>query len=475
MELFCPIVILSVLASSEAVGFHGFHFKGLEEPSWLGSRTITEKWIEQTLDHFNHRDDRTWNMRYYEEDRYFNGTGPILVFLGGEWEISPGYLNSGLMYEIGKQHGALMFYTEHRYYGKSEPTKNLSSANMQYLSVDQALADVAYFVKEKKAEREAEDAKVVVFGGSYSGNMAAWMRIKYPHLIQGAVASSAPVYAKADFYEYYETVTEALKRHGDECVASVKVAIEQTEEMLASQAGAEMIQILFNLCSAVNVTSRNEVSYFMNYVAEKFAGAVQYNKGGVGRNSTIGGLCATMADKKIGAPVKRLATLFKKESCTKDADYSNFLETMRSEKFEPSEATRQWFFQTCTEYGYYQTTNSSRSVFGTLFELDFFVDLCQNLYGEYYDKNLLEYGVSRTNIQYGGRLPDVTNVIFTNGDVDPWHRLSVLEDLNESSPAILISGTSHCEDLKSSKSARTSPELEGARKRVNKLVSTWLI
>ena len=29
-------------------------------------------------------------------------------------------------------------------------------------------------------------------------SMAAWMRIKYPHLIAGSVASSGPVFAKVD-------------------------------------------------------------------------------------------------------------------------------------------------------------------------------------------------------------------------------------------------------------------------------------
>lgn len=40
----------------------------------------------------------------------------------------------------------------------------------------------------------------------------------------------------------------------------------------------------------------------------------------------------------------------------------------------------------------------------------------------------------------GGLRPDLTKVIFTNGDIDPWHAISVLEDLNTLSPAILING-----------------------------------
>lgn len=61
---------------------------------------------------------------------------------------------------------------------------NTSSENLQYLSVDQALADVAYFIETKKKERNLENSTVVVFGGSYAGNMAAWARLKYPHLIK---------------------------------------------------------------------------------------------------------------------------------------------------------------------------------------------------------------------------------------------------------------------------------------------------
>jgi serine protease 16 len=55
---------------------------------------------------------------------------------------------------------------------------------MQYLNVDQALADVAYFIDNRKFQMNISNSKVIVFGGSYAGNMAAWIRTKYPHLIK---------------------------------------------------------------------------------------------------------------------------------------------------------------------------------------------------------------------------------------------------------------------------------------------------
>lgn len=48
-------------------------------------------------------------------------------------------------------------------------------------------------------------------------------------------------------------------------------------------------------------------------------------------------------------------------------------------------------------------------------------------------------GVSRTNIVFGSTSPDVDNVMFVNGEIDPWHALGVLQDVNDKSPAILIS------------------------------------
>lgn len=134
---------------------------------------------------------------------------------------------------------------------------------------------------------------------------------------------------------------------------------------------------------------------------------------------------------------------------------------------------RQWYYQTCTEFGYYQTTNSTKSAFGTLFPLRFFEDLCVDLYGDYYNAHFLNTRTDRTNLMYGGLRPDLRRVIFTNGKVDPWHALSVLEDLNESSPAILIEGSSHCSDLYKDEYV-DPPALTRARERVRKIISSWI-
>jgi len=73
---------------------------------------------------------------------------------------------------------------EHRFYGPSQPTGDLTVASLRYLSSSQALADAARFVTHvSEVFSLPPNTKWVSFGGSYPGMMAGWLRLKYPHLV----------------------------------------------------------------------------------------------------------------------------------------------------------------------------------------------------------------------------------------------------------------------------------------------------
>lgn len=117
--------------------------------------------------------------------------------------------------------------------------RDLSTDNLGFLSSEQALADLAYFIAETNTKHNFSigSIKWIAFGGSYPGSLAAWLRLKYPHLVHGAISSSGPLLAKSDFNEYYDVVTDSLRTYSNACVDAVASSIQQVEVLLQHMIG----------------------------------------------------------------------------------------------------------------------------------------------------------------------------------------------------------------------------------------------
>ena len=57
-----------------------------------------------------------------------------------------------------------------------------------------------------KYNRSGADNSWFVFGGSYSGALSAWFRLKFPHLTCGSLASSGVVLAVYNFTDFDKQV-----------------------------------------------------------------------------------------------------------------------------------------------------------------------------------------------------------------------------------------------------------------------------
>ena len=96
------------------------------------------------------------------------------------------------MKKVAEEVGGLLVDAEHRFYGESQPFEGTMLENFGkieqngYLTSWQALADYATLISHLKSSKPgAEKSPVIAYGGSYGGMLSAWMRVKYPHLIDG--------------------------------------------------------------------------------------------------------------------------------------------------------------------------------------------------------------------------------------------------------------------------------------------------
>ncbi|CAH0727539.1 unnamed protein product, partial [Brenthis ino] len=417
-------------------------------PERCNSRHIRMRWIEQDLDHFDSKEKRRWKMRYFERLDLWKPGGPIYLFIGGEGRISPHWAMYGLTYELAQESYGAIYISEHRYYGASKPFNDTNVGNFKFLTVKQALADLEYLLKHIKEQPDFSYSKIVVIGCSYSGNLAAWMRLLYPDLVDAAIAGSAPVLAKKDFHEYYEKVSYDYELFGlSDCWESIQALFRKYDRLLQSDKGVEQLKQEENICDSYNLTILANQQRFLLYKLRDYATNAQYHT-----PSDIFKHCTSINN-----------SVNKDEKCL---DFNIYYEGENDDFLA-------WIYQTCTELGYFHTATSNKLPFTKKIPLSYYTNMCKERFGPEFDDKRIDDGIRNVNQLFGGLNPNVTKVVFTNGDIDPWSALGIVEDLSDEAPAIVIPCTSHCKDMHPSE-INDSEELREARRRIKYFIKKWI-
>ena len=166
---------------------------------------------------------------------------------------------------------------EHRFYGQSKPTEDMSRENMKYLSSRQGLEDAGRFISEISNNVNYNLTTWITFGGSYPGSLSAWMRLRFPHLVTGSVSSSGPLFAKLDYWEYLQVVADALDTTGPGCNVALTEALTTIEMMVEMEDTWQDLSNKFKLCSSLDGFNTMDVRSFMELLIDNLAGIVQYN------------------------------------------------------------------------------------------------------------------------------------------------------------------------------------------------------
>ncbi|XP_020814042.1 putative serine protease K12H4.7 [Drosophila serrata] len=439
-----------------------------EQPATQNRADIVQTlWIEQKLDHFDASETRTWQMRYMLNDALYKSGGPLFIYLGGEWEISSGRITGGHIYDMAKEHNGLLAYTEHRYYGQSKPLPDLSNENIKYLTVNQSLADLAYFIDTIKSTHEGlADSKVIIVGGSYSATMVTWFKKVYPDKVAGGWASSAPLLAKLNFVEYKEVTGQSIEQMGgSDCYKRIENGIAEMETMFATKRGAE-VKSLLKLCEPFDVYSDLDIWTLFSEISDIFAGVVQTHNAG-----QIEGVCQKImsGSNDLTGVAGYLLDVFD-ESGAKcyDLSYDAIIGVLLNTAYTGN-IMRQWIFQTCNEFGWYQTSGSSAQPFGTKFPVTLYTTMCADIYGSQYSNAFTTNQISTTNAYFGGLSPGVENVYLTHGQLDPWRAMGI----QDADQATVIPEYAHCKDFNSISSSDTA-EMKASKERIAELVREWV-
>lgn len=320
----------------------------------------------------------------------------------------------------------------------------------------------------------------LTFGGSYPGMLAAWARYKYPHLIHAAVSSSAPVHAQVRFTGYNDVVARSLAQPlvggSPPCLATIKQAFESLGAAAGTSSGQRELETAFHVCGTAALADKDGQRVFQEALWNSFP-AQSNDPACTSPGCNIDKVCNNfMLNTSLGSPLTRLAALVNvtQGPACMDTSYANYKATITNTTVAGG-TNRIWLYQTCAEFGFYQTcepdTHCPFTAEQGLVDLPWLLQDCLTAFN--ITPEQVEANVAWSNIFYGSDHPDGSRILFVNGDIDPWHALSVLQPLSSSEPAFVVPGASHHAWTHPALPS-DSPALIAARKQIAEIVASWL-
>lgn len=427
----------------------------------------TEKVFLQRVDHFNSRSTSTFEQRYYVNLNYTvknQSTNTILVYIGGEATLESRSVEGGSVIELANRTKAVILGLEHRFFGQSQPFNTLTSDNLKFLTIEQALADLAYFIDEMQAVYCSPSSlcSVAVVGGSYPGSLSSWFRLLYPHMAIASWASSAPILIKANYSEYDDHMATQIAKVSQKCLQSTQQIYNEINEIVGHNASqTQELKGMIGIKPTDNVTDLS----FLYMIADIFADTVQYSRSYPLLLSYCDEITqAATYNQRLSVLMNTLNIIINK-SGDPITNYDPYFAKDISAHGEATN-TRSWTWMTCNQVGWFQT--SSGRLRSPRVNIDYFRTLCQDLFHSDSPAD------STINMRFGGKDPRSTNVFFLNGDVDPWSRLSIQypEASLDRNVAVIKNGQ-HCSDLHS-KTESDSESLLESREFVISTMEKWI-
>ncbi len=353
------------------------------------SQDLETRFLNLPVDHFNFLDRRTFDLRYIINSAFYREDGPVFIYIN-DGAADTRFIQQGNMFEVADLEGAVLITLEQRYHGRSFPTPDASTENLQWLSIHQIVADIGRF--SVFIRNQYNNAPVIVWGPGRAGTLAVWARQKYPHAIDGAWGSSALLNAIVEDNDFlpntFNTITQV---GGPQCAQVITDAFRIIEEAFQS-GNTTFLEQRFNTCGPVDTTNSNDIA--------RIAYTTAYDTGlfflALGTYPEIDQKCRILLgldtpDDPPADPVDAFARWFiddfhlnRQTPCIGVSNelYNDFVRDPSWEGLSTITTARQRLWITCTQWGQWQTANDGIGhPFGSRFDFRFMQQWCVDVFG----------------------------------------------------------------------------------------------
>ncbi|GMI02076.1 hypothetical protein TrVE_jg8031 [Triparma verrucosa] len=393
-------------------------------------------YYNQTLDHTQpfHPSQARWSHRYLLNDEFWSRPadedlmgssscpGPIMFYTGNEGPVDGFWSGNGFMMEMAESWGGLIVFGEERYYGESIPSEDYS-----FMSTQQVLEDYVELLDFVKNEYDAQECPVIAFGGSYGGTLTTFFRAGYPHAIQGGLASSAPVgnYDPdgwsdhgVDSYTFSDIIVKQYTDADPKCLEKIWAATDAL-----NSATSQDLVTAFNLCDATGLGPSSQSGLFLYGLEGLPQLNYPYEIGSMPAwpvQAACDMLVASGDDVedliKSSAVVTAMALGY-----SLDGQCFKTLDEGPGNVPGDGPGSGPWGYQSCTEtlHLFNSRGPDSGGIRSYKFDMEKVRSICSDTWGD------VQPNPTALTERYGGYrlgdgLVDVSNIIWSVGDIDPW-------------------------------------------------------
>ncbi|KAH6652526.1 serine carboxypeptidase S28 [Truncatella angustata] len=451
--------------------------------------------FEQPIDHA-HPSKGSFSTSYWFNATNWKGPGsPVIVFTPGEAPAAgyTGYLTertlSGM---IAAAVGGAVIMVEHRYWGSSSPCTNQTTTCLQHLTLEQSVNDFVNFAQnaplpfDTANTSSADQAPWIWVGGSYSGALAAWIEELSPGTFWAYHSTSGPVEVIYDYWQYFQPIQQGMPKN---CSLDYEAIVDHIdtvftkgteEEKIALKAMFLLEDVAHDDDAAVAISSPiwawQSIQFYSGYssfyqMCDAIEGVIPNNTGnytnysarGVGLNKALPNFAAWYRTEYIPG----YCASYGYDDWSGDYNvqcwdsYNTSMQIFHDWSVD-SPNGRTWVWMTCNEPLFYWQTGAPSNVPTVMTRLatpEYYDRQCglyfpregRNTYGS--NRGLTADSVNRRT--KGWYNTDLPRLLYVNGEADPWRSASVASEFRpggpfngtSETPAIIMEGARHCNDL----------------------------